>query len=95
MDGKSELWRDSADKLLVALAKQNRYIVSDILIVFLESAGFGLKDYTPLGGVFKRGAKNGTITKISNSKKKILWHSNIYKQDFTDFDENRMRELIK
>jgi len=81
MDGKSQAWRDAAGKLLEALARDNRYIVSDILIVFLESAGYGLKDYSPLGGVFKRAAKAGIISKIEQPKrsKQSLWVSNVYK----------------
>jgi len=81
VDGKSQAWRDSAHNLLVALAKENKYIVSDMVIVFLESAGYGLKDYSPLGGVFKRAAKAGTIAKIEQPKKskQSLWISKIYK----------------
>lgn len=79
MDGKSQAWRDAADKLLEALARDNRYIVADMLIIFLESADYGLKDYTPLGGVFKRAAKKGIIKKIEAARKQALWASNIYK----------------
>ena len=67
MDGKSQAWRDAADKLLEALARENKYIVADMLIIFLESADYGLKDYTPLGGVFKRAAKKGIIKKVDIS----------------------------
>ncbi len=35
IDGKSQAWRDAADKLLEALARENKYIVSDMLIIFL------------------------------------------------------------
>jgi len=79
IDGKSQAWRDAADKLLEALARDNRYIVADVLIIFLESAGYGLDDYTPLGGVFKRGAAKGIIKKIETTRKQALWSSNIYK----------------
>lgn len=81
MDGKSELWRTNAATLLEALARENKYIVSDMVILFLESAGFGLPDYSPLGGVFKRAAKAGIITKIDQAKKtkQSLWISKIYK----------------
>ncbi len=80
MDGKTEAWRDAAHKLLEALAKENKYIVSDMVILFLESAGYGLKDYSPLGGVFRRAAKLGIIKKIDQPKasKQSLWVSNIY-----------------
>lgn len=77
--GKSQAWRDAADKLLEALARENKYIVADMLIIFLESANYGLKDYTPLGGVFKRAAKKGIIKKVDAARKQALWYSNIYK----------------
>ncbi len=78
MDGKSQAWRDAADKLLEALARDNKYIVADMVQVFLESAGYGLVDYSPLGGVFKRAAKRGIITKIERPTKQALWLSKIY-----------------
>lgn len=78
MDGKSQAWRDAADRLIEALARDNKYIVGDMLIIFLESAGYGLDDYTPLGGVFKRAAKKGIIKKIDRPTKQALWVSNIY-----------------
>jgi hypothetical protein len=77
MDGKSQAWRDAADKLLEALARENKYIVSDMVIVFLESANYGLDDYSPLGGVFKRAAKRGIIAKIERPTKQALWFSKI------------------
>lgn len=80
MNGKSDEWRNAADRLLEALARDNQYIVSDMVIIFLESAGYGLKSYTPLGGVFKRAAKNGIIKRVTNRTKQPLWVSNIYKK---------------
>lgn len=79
MDGKSQAWRDAADRLLEALARDNRYIVADMVIIFLESAGYGLDSYTPLGGVFKRAAKRGIIKRVDRQTKQALWVSNIYK----------------
>ena len=84
MDGKSQVWRDAADRLLEALAKDNQYIVSDMVIIFLESAGYGLADYTPLGGVFKRAAKRGTIKRVDRPTKQALWVSNIYRRCIHD-----------
>lgn len=78
MDGKSQAWRDAADNLLEALARENKYIVADMLIIFLESAGYGLKDYSPLGGAFKRAAAKGIITRIDRPTKQALWLSKIY-----------------
>jgi hypothetical protein len=77
MDGKSQAWRDSADKLLEALARNNQYIVADMVIIFLESAGYGLDDYSPLGGAFKRAAKRGIIKRVDRPTKQALWVSNI------------------
>lgn len=78
MDGKSQEWRDAADKLLIALSHENKYIVADMVIIFLESAGYGLKDYSPLGGVFKRAAKGGYISRVNRSTKQALWISKVY-----------------
>lgn len=80
MDGKSKAWRDAADRLLEALARENKYIVSDMLIIFLESANYGLKSYEALGGVFKRAAANGIIKRIERPGKQALWFSTIYKR---------------
>lgn len=78
MDGKSQAWRDAADRLLEALARENKYIVADMLVIFLESSGYGLKDYTPLGGVFKRAAKKGILRKVDRPGKQALWYSPIH-----------------
>lgn len=78
MDGKTQAWRDAADRLVEALARDNQYIVGDILIIFLESAGYALDDYTPLGGVFKRAARRGIISRIDSNRKQALWKSEIY-----------------
>lgn len=78
IDGKSQEWRDAADRLLEALARDNQYIVGDMLIIFLESSGYGLDNYMPLGGVFKRAAKKGIIKKVAKARKQALWASEIY-----------------
>lgn len=79
IDGKSQEWRDGADSLLESLARENKYLVADMMIIFLESAGYGLKDYSPLGGVFKRAAAKGIISRIERPTKQALWLSKIYK----------------
>lgn len=89
MDGKSQAWRDAADRLLESLVVSNQYIVADILIMFLESAGYGLDSYEPLGGVFKRAAKRGIIKKIARPTKQALWVSTVYDSD----DERRTHEM--
>ena len=81
MDGKSQAWRDAADRLLEALARDNQYIVADMMIIFLESAGYGLPSYTPLGGVFKRASKKGIVKRVSRNTKQALWVSNLYKKN--------------
>lgn len=78
MDGKSQEWRDAADRLVEALARDNQYIVGDMLVIFLESAGYGLENYTPLGGVFKRAANRGIIKKVDRDTKQALWVSQVY-----------------
>lgn len=78
IDGKSQEWRDAADELLATLAVENKYIVADMVIIFLESAGYGLSDYSPLGGVFKRAAKKGIISKIDRPTKQALWLSKVW-----------------
>ena len=91
MDGKSQAWRDAADKLIEALARDNKYIVGDMLVIFLESAGYGLDSYEPLGGVFKRAAKRGIISKIDRPTKQALWISKLYKSE--PEDANRTAEM--
>lgn len=86
MDGKSQAWRDAADKLLESLAVDNKYIVADMMIVFLESAGYGLDDYSPLGGVFKRAAKRGIISKIDRPTKQSLWLSKLHQDNLDAFE---------
>ena len=78
MDGKSQEWRDAADSLLEALARDNQYIVADMVIIFLESSGYGLPDYSPLGGAFKRAAAKGIIKRVDRPTKQALWFSQIY-----------------
>jgi hypothetical protein len=79
--GKSQEWRDGADSLLEALARDNQYVVADMVQIFLESAGYGLNDYSPLGGVFKRAAKRGIISRIGRPTNQALWLSKIYKRE--------------
>lgn len=82
IDGKSKAWRKAADDLLEALARENKYIVADMVQIFLESAGYGLKtekDWSVLGGVFRRAAKRGIISKVERKAKQTLWLSKIYK----------------
>jgi len=79
MNGKSQEWREASDRLLEALARDNQYIVSDMLIVFLESSGYGLSDYSPLGATFKRAAARGIIKRVEHTTKQALWASQLYR----------------
>lgn len=78
MDGKSQAWRDAADRLLDSLARENKFIVGDMLVIYLEAAGYGLGSYEPLGGVFKRAAKRGIIARVNRPTKQALWQSRTF-----------------
>lgn len=78
MNGKTQEWRDAADLLLETLAKDNQYIVADMVKIFLESAGYGLDEYAPIGGVFRRAAKRGIIKAIDRPTRQTLWISQLY-----------------
>lgn len=95
MDGKSQEWRDGADRLLETLAVENQYVVADMMIIFLESAGYGLKDYSPLGGVFKRAAAKGIIKRIDRQTKQALWLSCVYQSRRYDLPQLVEGEIIK
>lgn len=81
MDSKSQAWRDGADRLLETLAVENKYVVADMMIIFLDSSGYGLKDWSPLGGVFKRARDRGIIKRVDHPTKKALWASLVYQGD--------------
>lgn len=82
VDSKSPEWRNAADKLLIALARENKFIVSDMLIIYLEAAGLGLADYSAIGGVFKRIAKQSLIKRVERPTKQRLWRSMIYGKQY-------------
>lgn len=95
MDGKSEEWRKAADQLLETLIATNKYVVSDMLIIFLESAGYGLKDYSPLGGVFRRAASRGLITRVDRQTKQALWLSKVYQAQHNEVPHLVEGELVR
>jgi hypothetical protein len=88
MDGKTNEWRDQAHDIIKSVAENNSIVVSDMVVSALESTGLGLDNYSVLGGVFTRAAKEGLIVKTditqqstrerSNSAKTV-WRSLIYK----------------
>lgn len=77
-EASSPEWQKAADDLLVALARENKYVVADMLSIFLESAGYGLDNYSALGPVFRRAARKGIIKRIEHRTKQALWHSLTY-----------------
>lgn len=92
MDGKDPKWRQAAHSTLETLARHNQYIVSDTLIAALEDAGYGLNNYSALGGVFTRAAKERLIVKTGNYQQsnrtkshsaKTVWRSLVYKESAT------------
>lgn len=95
MDGKSQQWRKGADDLLATLAVENKYVVADMLIVFLESAGYGLKDWSPLGGVFTRARDKGIIKRVDTNGRQALWASLVYRHKPGDLPQLIEGEIVK
>lgn len=86
-NGKSEEWRTAAHAVIKKVAEQNSIVVSDMVVTALEEAGLGLDNYSPLGGVFTRAAKEGILEKTSETQQstraksnsaKTVWISLIY-----------------
>ena len=88
-NGKTDEWRQKAHKVIEQVARKNQYIVSDMVVTALEKAGLGLDNYSPLGGVFTRAAKDGLIQKTDETQQstrgkshsaKTVWVSLVYGQ---------------
>lgn len=86
-DSKADDWRTAAHKVIKKVAQQNQYVVGDMVITALEKAGLGLDNYSPLGGVFTRAAKDGFLTKTDETQRsargkshsaKTVWISMVY-----------------
>lgn len=102
-DGKNIEWRQKAHKVVEQIAKKNQYIVSDMVVTALEKAGHGLDNYSSLGGVFKRAAKDGLI-QVTNEKQqstrgrshsaKTVWVSLIYDQKDVSPEARALTRLI-
>ena len=79
---KPQDWRDVATATLRTIANNNQYIVSDMLIVVLNRKGIELDNYSSLGALFSRAAKEGLIEKYttnqSSHRAKTIWRSLIY-----------------
>lgn len=89
-NGKSDEWRQKAHEVIKQVAEQNSIVVSDMVVAALEKAGLGLDNYSPLGGVFTRAAKEGILqktqetqqsTRAKSNSAKTVWISLVYKQD--------------
>ncbi len=78
IDSNTRQWRDGADRLLLALAQENKFIVSDMLIIYLEASGYKLDNYSAIGGVFRRAAKLSLIKRVERPTKQRLWRSMVY-----------------
>ena len=99
-----EDWRKYTNRKLEELVRKNQYITSDMLIAHLEEDGYGLSNYSALGGVFTRAAKNGLIVKTGNHQlstrtkshsAKTVWRSLIYgKADATTKETNAISLMI-
>jgi len=90
IDSKSVEWRTKAHEVVKQVAEANSIVVGDMVVTALEKAGLGLENYSPLGGVFTRAAKDGYIQKTDETQHstrgkshsaKTVWASLIYQQD--------------
>lgn len=103
MDGKTNEWRNQAHEIIAEVAKANSVVVSDMVVAALEAAGLGLDNYSVLGGVFTRAAKDGFIVKTdiqqqstrgrSNSAKTV-WRSLVYQAAGASKAQNVINGLL-
>lgn len=96
-------WREAAHKALETLARTNSMIVSDMVVAALEEAGLGLANYSALGGVFTRAAKDGLIIKTDETKQstrarsnsaKTVWRSLVYNAPGATKEVNTLTNLL-
>lgn len=89
-NAKSDEWRKKAHEVIRDVASKNSIVVSDMVVAALEEAGLGLDNYSSLGGVFTRAAKEGILqktqetqqsTRAKSNSAKTVWISLIYQQD--------------
>lgn len=90
MTNQNTEWRQKAHEVIKQIALNNQYIVSDMVVTELEKANLGLNNYSSLGGVFTRAAKDGIIKKTDDKQQstrskshsaKTVWVSLIYKDN--------------
>lgn len=103
MDGKTNEWRDQAHELLAEIARTNSIVVSDMVVTELEATGIGLTNYSVLGGVFNRAAKEGLIvktditqqsTRAKSKSAKTIWRSLVYVQNGTTKEQGVINGLL-
>lgn len=103
MDSKTIEWRTAAHEVIKDVATKNSIIVSDMVVTALEAAGLGLKNYSALGGVFTRAAKDGFISKTDEKQHstrgkshsaKTVWISEIYEQDVIAPEARALNKLL-
>lgn len=103
VDGKTEAWRTAAHEVIKKVAEQNSIVVSDMVVTALESAGLGLDNYSPLGGVFTRAAKEGLLSKTTDTQQstraksnsaKTVWLSNVYGTDDLTPEARALNKLL-
>lgn len=102
-DGKTNEWRNRAHEIIAEVAKANSIVVSDMVVTALEAEGLGLDNYSVLGGVFNRAAKDGLIIKTdiqqqstrgrSNSAKTV-WRSLVYENQGDSREQNAIGNMI-
>lgn len=102
-NGKTEEWRQKAHEVIKQVAERNSIVVSDMVVSALEKAGLGLDNYSPLGGVFTRAAKEGILQKTDEQQHstrgkshsaKTVWISLIYKQDGVSDEARVLNSLL-
>lgn len=102
-NGKSEDWRQKAHEVIKKVASENSIVVSDMVVTALEQAGLGLDNYSPLGGVFTRAAKEGILQKTEEQQHstrgkshsaKTVWASLIYQQDKLNPEARVLNSLL-
>lgn len=102
-NGKTEEWRTAAHEVIKKLAQENSIIVSDMVVATLEADGLGLDNYSTLGGVFTRAAKEGIISKTDQQQQstraksnsaKTVWVSLIYQKEEIGPQARLMNQML-
>jgi hypothetical protein len=98
-----DAWRQRAHEIITKIAKSNSIVVSDMVVTELEKAGLGLNNYSKLGGVFTRAAKEGLIQKTDTTQQstrkksksaKTIWRSLVYVDEGASAEQNTLSALL-